>query len=183
MFNQNSSSVSTVALSNDYLTLTAPNQKAALEMIDYYSALGWELASQNEGRFISNFSLVFKRNRRIKSKDQLNRLQYRLDDNINKLDVLEKRKYRKATIVSLIIGIIGILIFGSGMSLCIAWSDPEVWMYIVGGILAAIGIIPCVLSYFFYTNIRLKETTKMNILINQSYEDINRICEEAQQLI
>lgn len=167
-------------VSYEYLTVET-GQNAALETVDCYKALGWELANKNDS-LGGNIFLNFKRNRKVKNRDQLNRLQFKVDDGINSIRVLEKRKTKNAMIVSLVIGIIGTLIFGAGLSLWIGFSDPQVWMYVVGSVLAVVGAVPCSLAYFAYAKIRSKDTVKMNSLIDQKRDEISMLLEEAQRV-
>ena len=75
------------------------------------------------------------------------------EDNIQKLRRLDASVHNKATTLSLIIGIIGALVMGSGMSLCMVWEDD--W-FIQGIIIGVIGIFISCLAYPVY-NITLKK--------------------------
>ena len=54
---------------------------------------------------------------------------------IQKLIDLDASVYTKGTIVGLILGIIGMLIFGTGMCCCLLWN-----MYFLGVFLGIVGI-------------------------------------------
>lgn len=170
------------AISYDYLTIQAEG-KTAYEVIDSYQSLGWEVVDRAESFLLGHTTINLRRNRKIKNKEQLNRLQVKLDDCFNSISVFEKCKTQSAMVVSLILGIIGTLIFGGGLSMFLTWENPEIWVYIVGGALAVIGAIPCSLAYFVYTKIRAKKTVAMNIQIEQKRDEIGNLCEDGQKFL
>lgn len=166
----------------DYLTVQAEG-KAAYEVIDSYQALGWEVVNRANSFLPGLVTINLKRNRKIKNKDQLNRLQAKLDDSFNGIKVCEKNKTQSAMVVALILGIIGALIFGGGLSMFLTWTNPEIWVYFVAGALAATGAVPCAFAYFVYAKIRTKKTAAMNILIEQKRDEISSLCEDAQKFL
>lgn len=170
------------AITYDYLAIQAEG-KAAYEVVDSYQALGWE-AINRESSFIPGLMTInFRRNRKVKNKEQLNRLQTKLDDCFNGIKVCEKNKTQTAMVFALILGVIGAIIFGGGMSMILTITNPELWVYIVGGILALIGAVPCALAYFVYNRIRVKKTAAMNILIEGKRDEIDNLCDDAQRFL
>lgn len=166
----------------DYLTIQAEG-KAAYEVIDSYQALGWEVVNRGSSLIPGLMTFNLRRNRKVKNKEQLNRLQAKLDDCFNGIKVCERNKTQSAMVVALILGVIGTLIFGGGMSMILTITNPGIWVYIVGGILAVIGAVPCALAYFVYNKIRIKKTAAMNILIEGKRDEIGNLCEDAQKFI
>lgn len=164
--------------SYDYTTVEAKGNSAP-EIADCYEALGWDLASHRES-FGGGATLNFKRNRKIKNKDQLSRLQIKLDDAIRSIGELEERKTRSANIVAIIVGIIGTLVFGGGMCMCMLM--PETWALVVGIVLGAVGAGICALGYLAYKKLRAKNTTAMNVLIDKKRDEISAICEDAHRI-
>ena len=69
------------------------------------------------------------------------------EDKIRKLKKLDESTTKSASIISLILGIIGLLLFGSGMSLCLVWTDTFMSYGICVGV---IGIIICSINYPIY---------------------------------
>lgn len=61
---------------------------------------------------------------------------------IEKLRYLDASVYTSGTITGLILGIVGILIFGTGMCCCLLWN-----MYLLGVVLGIVGIQIMVLAY------------------------------------
>lgn len=168
------------AITYDYLTIDTQG-KNAYEVIDGYHALGWEVIKR-ESSFLSS-TVDLRRNRKVKNKEQLNRLQVKLDDCLNSVKVMEKTKTQTATVAALILGIIGTLIFGGGMSMFMTWQNPEVWVYIVGGALAAVGVVPCALAYFVFSKIRAKKTLAVNAQIEQKRDEMAQLCADAQKYL
>jgi len=96
-----------------------------------------------------------------------------LDENQIKLNLLRKmdRKVKNLpTIISIIIGTIGILMFGLGLTMILEWK-----IYIWGISLSIIGIIPTILSYpiFIKTQNYLKNKYG-NKIIKLSDELLNK---------
>lgn len=167
--------------SYDYKTAEA-GQKSAPETVDAYEALGWEIVSESRG-LTGSVALNFRRNRKVKSKDQLNRLQMRLDDSLNNIKIMEKKKTGTASAIAIFMGIIGTLVFGGGMSIFLTELNHQLWHYIAGGILGALGIGLCLLAYYSYLKIRDKKTKEMNVQIEKKRDEIAVICEDAQRLL
>ena len=166
----------------DYKTVETA-QKYAPETLDCYEAFGWELKARQEGVLGINTSFNLRRSRRVKNKEQVNRLQLRMEDDLNYIKVMEKQKTSVASTVALIIGIIGALFFGGGMCMFMIDFDQQLWHYIIGGILAAIGLGVCLLGYVSYLKIRDKKTKIMNEEIEKKRDEIATICEDAQRLL
>jgi hypothetical protein len=61
---------------------------------------------------------------------------------IQRLIRLDESVYTQGTIVSLALGIIGMLIFGTGMCCCLLWN-----MYVLGVVLGILGIQTMALAY------------------------------------
>lgn len=165
------------AYSFDYVTVEA-NEKMALETVDCYEALGWQIV-QREGGLGLKAALTFKRNRKIANKNELNKIQHKMDDALKAVNGYEAQKTTKAFAAAMGIGIPGTLAFGGGMSLCIAVGGTAA---IIGGIalgLAGLGI--CGLGYLAYQKINKKKTTAMNILIDKKREEISGFCDEASK--
>lgn len=93
-------------------------------------------------------------------------------DRQTKLDTLRKldgKVKNIPTCVSLILGILGLLIFGLGMAMILEWN-----LILFGVLIGLVGCIPIGLAYFAYTKlqIKLKEKHSEEIL-NLSRELLN----------
>lgn len=80
------------------------------------------------------------------------------DDKMENLRKLDQSVYKKATIYSLISGIVGVLVMGIGMCCTMVWEDK---MFIPGVIIGLIGIILVSLAYPVYNRILKNERKKI----------------------
>ena len=64
---------------------------------------------------------------------------------------------QKGTVVSLVVGIIGALILGTGMSMCMVWTE----LFVLGIIVGVIGIAAVSLAYPLYNYVTKKEREKI----------------------
>ena len=78
-------------------------------------------------------------------------------DKMEQLRKLDRSVTKKGTIISLILGIVGTLIFGTGMSCCLLWED----YFIVGIIVGIIGVAIISTAYPVYNFITKKEREKI----------------------
>lgn len=78
-------------------------------------------------------------------------------DKMELLRRLDSGVTQKGTSVSLIIGTIGALVLGTGMSCCMVWTE----LLILGIIVGAIGIAMVSLAYPIYNYITKKEREKI----------------------
>jgi len=82
----------------------------------------------------------------------------REEDNLQKLKRLDAAVHSKATMWSLVLGIIGCLVMGTGMCCCMVWAG----MWFIPGIfigIAGIGMIS--LAYPVYSKILARERKKI----------------------
>ena len=80
------------------------------------------------------------------------------EDKMEQLRRLDRSVTKPGTIMSLIVGVIGALIMGTGMSMCMVWGDD---MFIPGIIVGIIGIIGIILAYPLYSAITKKRREKL----------------------
>jgi len=65
----------------------------------------------------------------------------------------EKKEVNKGLVTTIIIGVIGSLILGTGMSLCLV-NNQEIMKMILGLVIGVIGLLICVLNYPIYSYLR-----------------------------
>ncbi len=78
-------------------------------------------------------------------------------DKMEQLRRLDKSVTEKGTTVSLIVGIVGALILGIGMSCCMVWTE----FFIIGIVVGVIGIAMVSLAYPLYNLVTKKEREKI----------------------
>lgn len=78
-------------------------------------------------------------------------------DKMEQLRRLDADVTSKATAISLAFGIIGTLILGTGMSMCMVWTE----LFILGIIIGVIGIAVVSVAYPLYNYVTKKEREKI----------------------
>ena len=80
------------------------------------------------------------------------------DDKFEQLQNLDRSAERPGTILGIISGIIGILLFGIGMSCCLVWGEQ---LYALGIIVGFLGITLMSVAYPIYKNITKRKREKI----------------------
>ncbi len=79
-------------------------------------------------------------------------------DKMEQLRRLDESVTKKGTVISLIVGIIGALVMGFGMSCCMVWADK---FFVLGIIVGIIGIALVCAAYPIYNFVVKKERAKI----------------------
>ena len=110
----------------------------------------------------SNEKNLFNYTYSAKEQEEINNIRKKYirqeEDKMQQLRSLDAGVYNRASIISLIIGIIGALIMGTGMSCCMVWAD--VW-FIPGIIIGVVGMVLVCLAYPIYNRTLKKEREKI----------------------
>lgn len=164
----------------EYQDVTVKRSMASM-IVDGYENFGWEVDST--GETVDNLTTVdkmvikFKRDRKIRNKAELTRLQRNFDACMKDIESMENSKYLKSSAVAYGIGIIGTA-FMAGSVFCITAN-----MILPCIILAIPAFIGWVLPYFLYTSILKKKIIQITPLIDQKYDEIYTVCEKANALL
>ena len=78
-------------------------------------------------------------------------------DKMEQLRRLDTSVTQKGTVISLVIGIIGALILGTGMSMCMVWTE----LFVLGIIVGIVGIVMVSAAYPLYSYVTKKEREKI----------------------
>ncbi len=78
------------------------------------------------------------------------------EDKLETLRRLDASVTKKGTILSLILGIVGTLIFGTGMCCCLLWS-----MFVLGVFVGLVGLVGVSMAYPVYSHITKKEKERL----------------------
>ena len=147
---------------------------------DGYENFGWELEGTEEqpGKLAFDaITMKFKRDRKIRNKVKLTRLQHNFDACVSGILSLEASKRIKASVVAYIVGIIGTAFMaGSVFSVTAGKIVPCI-------ILAIPALIGWLLPYFIYINVEKKKTVQVTPLIDQKYNELYAVCEKAHSLL
>lgn len=164
----------------DYKTV---NVKREMEFMltDAYEALGWELVcSAMSDSSLLYVSLSFKRNRKIKNKIELHKLQSKIDSTLQKIGVLQTKKSMAGMTPALSIGIGGALVFGGGLSMALLLSGIG---GLVGGIILCVaGAAVATTAYPFYKKLSKKQLEKIEPMLETELDNLSDYCEQAANL-
>lgn len=92
----------------------------------------------------------------------------------NKMEMLRRldaKVTQKATMYSIIVGVIGALILGTGMSCCLVWTD-SVFAFVMGIIVGVIGMGILALAYPLYNRTIKKERERVAPEVLRLTEDL-----------
>ena len=170
------------AMKNDFVGYEYRDVTVSRDMqnmyADGYQNFGWQL----EGTSILptglySTSMKFKRDRRIRNKAELTRLQRQFDACVTEINSMEKSKSSRASIVAYSIGLAGTAFMagatfsflGGMIALCVILAIP--------------GFIGWILPYFCYNSTYAKKSGKVAPLIDNKYDEIYEICEKANGLL
>ena len=91
------------------------------------------------------------------------------EDKLEQLRKLDKSAETPGTVVGLILGIIGTLVMGTGMSCVMVWTES---LFIVGILVGLLGIIMIALAYPVYKIITKKQREKIAPMILALSEEL-----------
>lgn len=162
----------------EYKDVTARNDMVAL-WSDSMVSFGWELEESTASivQGINTVNLKFKRDRKIRNKAELTRLQRQFEASVREIETLEKSKTMNASIFAFTFGIIGTAFMAGSVFTYI--GD----MLLPSIILAIPGFIGWILPYFCYVKLKDKKTASVTPLIDHQYDMIYETCEKASSLL
>ncbi|MCL2747455.1 MAG: hypothetical protein FWE59_02225 [Oscillospiraceae bacterium] len=145
---------------------------------DGYPHFGWTLdRSESTAIGLSTTFLKFKRDRKIRNKAELTRLQRQFESNVREIEKLEQSKTTTASIAAFTIGLIGTAFMTGSVFAFLADMIP---LFIVLAIPALVG---WALPYFSFTRLTAKRAEAVLPLIDQQYDAIHEVCEKAHCLL
>ena len=93
----------------------------------------------------------------------------REENKMEQLRRLDAQVTQKATMYSIILGVIGTLILGIGMSCCLVWADR---VFVLGVIVGVIGMAVLALAYPLYNRTVKKERERIAPEVLRLTEDL-----------
>ena len=163
----------------EYMEVSAKHWMESL-YVDSYENFGWEFegeaARESAG---GQVTLKFKRDRKLRNKAELTRLQRNFDSCVKEIETLTRSKTTAALTVSLLVGILGTG-FMAGSVFAVTAEPPMIWLMIL---LAVPGFIGWILPYFLYRTLEDRKEAEVHPLIEQKYDEIYAICEKGNNLI
>lgn len=152
------------------------------QVCDLYEAFGWEIASVQNTGLADTTAISFKRDRKIKHKAELSKLERQASETYEEIRQLEKSKTTGASVFGYTFGTASALIFGGGMSLCLLKTSdiPS----LVGGIfLGVVGAVLCGINYLAYKKIAAKKTKQVLPVIDERQEKLANLLEKGNDLL
>lgn len=161
----------------EYQDISVKRSMAAV-YTDGYENFGWKLDGTTEQpEKNDSVTMKFKRDRKIRNKAELTRLQRNFDACVSEILSLESSKYIRASVAAYAVGIAGTAFMaGSVFSI----TSDKLIPCIIFAIPAFIG---WVLPYFLYRGIMKKKTAHVTPLIDQKYDELYAVCEKANCLL
>ena len=161
----------------EYRDITVDSEMESM-FVDGYQNFGWILEKNvTSPIMIGTATLKFKRDRKIRNKMELTRLQRQFDACINEITGMERSKSTDACIAAFTVGIIGTAFMAGSVFAVVAHN---VILCIVLAIPAFIG---WAVPYFLYKSTYAKKSAKIAPLIDNKYDEIYEICERANSLL
>jgi hypothetical protein len=133
---------------------------------------------ENKDRNVS-FSYVYSAEEQDEIRKIRKKYEFREEDPISRIRKLDNSVTQKATVISLVFGVVGVLIMGSGMSFIMTDLGSIIGMsgnitWILGMLTGVIGLILVALAYPMYNNVLKKEREKVASEILELTEELMR---------
>lgn len=144
---------------------------------DGYESFGWKLEDTGRNLDPASVTLKFKRNRKLRNKTELTRLQRQFDACAGEVLTLERSKVTSASIVAYSVGITGSAFMAGAVFSYLAGMMPLMI------ILAIPGFAGFILPYFLFGKVRKHKTTQVTPLIDGKYDEMYSVCEKASSLL
>ena len=161
----------------EYQELSVKNGMTSV-YADGYENFGWRLERSGLSFGKPDYVIMkFKRDRKIRNKTELTRLQRQFDSIVSDIVSLESSKRTKATAAAYAVGIVGTTFMaGSVFSVTAGLVLPCV-------VLAVPALAGWVLPYFIYRFIEKKKIASVTPIIESKYEELYTVCERANGLL
>ena len=133
---------------------------------------------ENKDRNVS-FSYVYSAEEQDEIRKIRKKYEFREEDPISRIRKLDNSVTQKATVISLVFGVVGVLIMGSGMSFIMTDLGSIIGMsgsipWILGMLTGGMGLILVALAYPMYNNVLKKEREKVASEILELTEELMR---------
>lgn len=168
------------AISYDYKTVRVKREFETI-LTDAYQNLGYEVTnvSMAEGT-LNSVNVSFKRDRKIKNKIELIKMQDKIDNTLLNIEKLQTKKKNAGVTEGITVGVLGALTFGGGMSISLTLTGIG---YLIGGIaLGVVGIGIGLLGWFTHNKIKAKKIKEIDPLIEIEFDKLAEYCEKANAL-
>ena len=161
----------------EYMEIPAKKNMESL-YVDCYGNFGW----QYDGNIVKrdgedSVILKFKRDRKIRNKAELSRLQRQFEACANEIEVLERSRTKTASIAAFTIGMAGTALLGGATFAYLGGMLPLMV------ILAVPGFLGWILPYFCYQKLKGKKERQIAPIIERKQDEIYEVCQKGCGLL
>ena len=154
--------------------------KKAMQSVytDSFGSFGW--VADGIGEAVGKMDSVvmkFKRDRKIRNKSELTRLQRQFEACTEEIVSLERSKVTRASAIAYAVGVIGCA-FMAGSVFAVTAGDIPLCV-----VLAVPGFAGWIAPYLIFRGISGKRTKIVAPLIDQKYDELYSVCERANALL
>ena len=161
----------------EYMEVPAKRRMESL-YVDSYENFGWEFEGEaaREGRSEES-TMKFKRDRKLRNKAELTRLQRQFEACAHEIETLERSRTTTASIAAFSVGLAGTALLGGAMFAYLHGLLPLMVVLAIPGFLG--WMLPC----FCYQRLRQKRERQIAPLIEQKHDEIYTVCEQGCRLL
>lgn len=163
----------------EYQTKTV-KAKDRTRVMDISEAFGWEVTGTTAT--IEGVTVSLKRDRKIKHKQELVKLERQAEETFSTINKLNSAKTLTARVFAYIFGCIAALILGGGMCMTML-IENNVPAFVGGIVLGIVGIVLCSVNYLIYKKIEEKKTVQVIPLIDDNEEKLANILAKGNDLL
>lgn len=161
----------------EYMEVPAKRSMESM-YVDSYENFGWEFeGSSSKENTGDGVTMKFKRDRKLRNKVELTRLQRQFEACAHEIETLEKSKATVAAVVAFTIGLIGTAFLGGAVFAYLADMLPLMV------ILAVPGFIGWIIPYFCYQTLLRNRERQIAPIIDQKNDEIYSVCEQGCRLL
>jgi hypothetical protein len=161
----------------DYKEMTAsPSMEPVY--VDGLRSFGWELDNTAQRlRGLGAVGLRFKRDRRIRNKAELSRLQRQFEAQAAEIEGLESSKAAGATVAAFTVGLVGCAFLAGSVFAMLAELMP---LMVVLGVP---GFVCWVLPYLLYKRMLRQRISRVTPIIEAKYDELYATCESGMAML
>lgn len=161
----------------EYRDITVKKNMQAV-YADCFGSFGWLLEGSGEiaGK-VDSVVMKFKRDRKIRNKAELTKLQRQFEACTGEIVSLESSKVVKAAAIAYVVGVIGCAFMAGSVFAVTAGNIP------LCVILAIPGFVGWIIPYLIYRSVSGRKAEAVNPLIDQKYDELYMVCEKANALL
>ena len=145
---------------------------------DSFGSFGWiaEGIGEAVGK-VDSVVMKFKRDRKIRNKAELTRLQRQFEACVAEIISIERAKKTKAATIAYVVGVIGTVFMAGSVFAVTSGNIP------LCAVFAIPGFIGWNITYPIFKGVSSKKTEMLNPLIDQKYDELYTVCEKANALL